>query len=193
LASGAHLALVRTARALWERRLISGTSGNLSARLDDGTILITPTGCSFAHVEPADLVHLDHTAQPYHAGQRPSVELPLHRAAYRARTDIRYVVHTHPTFCVVCSRYGALFPRETVAATESLAPMAWVPFHPSGSQALADATEIALASGAALALLENHGLVAVARDIDDAFVQTDLAEECAKVAYLTALGKDITF
>ncbi len=170
--------------------MINGSSGNLSARLDDGTLLITPTGCSFAYVEPADLVHLDRDAQPYHRGQRPSVELPLHRAAYRARPDIRYVVHTHPTYCVVWSQRGRLFPRETVAANESLAAMAWVPFHPSGSQELADATEAALLGGAPLALLENHGLVAVARDCETAFIQTDLAEACAKVAYLNAAWKE---
>jgi L-fuculose-phosphate aldolase len=183
LASGPHLALVRIARELWDRRLVSGSSGNVSARLDDGSILITPTGCAFARVEADDLVHCDAQGVPLNAGRRPSVELPLHLAAYRARADIRFVVHTHPTFCVVWSQTGRLFPRDTVAANESLAPMAWAPFAPSGSIELADTVAAALASGAPLALLERHGLIAVSDDIDTAFIQTDLAEACAQVAY----------
>jgi ribulose-5-phosphate 4-epimerase/fuculose-1-phosphate aldolase len=187
LASGAHLDLVRIARALWDRHLVSGSSGNLSARLDDGSFLVTPTRASFALLEPDDLVHVHGSGYPHDVAHRPSVETPLHLAAYRARPNIRYVVHTHPTYCVAWSQRGRLFPRDTVAAVESLAPMAWVPFAPSGSQELAEACEIALRSGVPLALLENHGLVAVSSDIDEAFIQTDLAEECAKVAYLHEL------
>jgi ribulose-5-phosphate 4-epimerase/fuculose-1-phosphate aldolase len=186
LASGAHLALVRIAHELWDRGLVSGSSGNLSARLDDDSVLITPTGCAFARVTAADLVHCDPAGTPLNAGQRPSVERPLHLAAYRARPDIRFVLHTHPTFCVVWSQSGRLFPRDTVAATESLGPMAWVPFAPSGSVELADALAQGLASGASLALLENHGLIAVSYDIDTAFIQTDLAEACAQVAYYSS-------
>ena len=189
MASGAHLALVRIAHELWNRGLVSGSSGNLSARLDDGSLLITPTGCAFARVTPADLVHCDPAGTPRNAGQRPSVERPLHLAAYRARPDIRYVVHTHPTFCVVWSQAGRLFPRDTVAAIESLAAMAWVPFAPSGSIELADAVAGGLSTGAPLALLENHGLIAVSDDIDTAFIQTDLAEACAQVAYYAAAWK----
>ena len=183
MASGPHLDLVRIARDLWDRKLVSGSSGNLSARLDDGSILITPTGCAFARVTTDELVHCDPAGVPRNPGHRPSVELPLHLAAYRARADIRYVVHTHPVFCVVWSQTGRLFPRDTVAATESLAAIAWARFAPSGSVELAEIVADALSSGAPLALLENHGLIAVSNDIDTAFIQTDLAEGCAHVAY----------
>ena len=96
-------------------------------------------------------------------------------------------MRTHPTFCVVWAGEDRLFPRETVASTESLAPMKFVPYHPTGTQELADATRDALRDGTPLALLARHGLVAVSGDIDEANVQTDLAEECAKVAYYSAL------
>lgn len=166
---------------------MQGSSGNLSARLSDGSILITPTGCAFARVGADDLVHLAPDGTPLNAGQRPSVETPLHLAAYRARPDIAFVVHTHPTFCVTWACNGRCFPRDTVASTESLAPMAWVPFAPSGSIELADAVAASLADGTPLALLENHGLIAASADIDTAFVQTDLAEACAEVAYRAAI------
>lgn len=183
-------AIVACARELWARRLVSGSSGNISARLRDGTLLITPTGRALRALDPRELVTIDPlTGASHDPAKRPSSEWPLHAAAYRARPDITLVVHTHPTYCVVWSGSGRLFPRDTVAATESLAPMVWVDFFPAGSVQLANATSAALTGGAPLALLGNHGLIAVGTDFDEALVQTDLAEECARVAYLArAMG-----
>jgi len=183
-------AIVACARELWDRRLVTGSSGNLSARLADGSILITPTGRAFRALDARELVRIDpQTGASLEDGKAPSSEYLLHIAAYRARPDIGIVVHTHPTYCVVWSGAGRLFPRDTVASTESLAPMVWVDFFPSGSLQLAEATSAALSGGAPLALLGNHGLIAVGTDFDDALVQTDLAEECARVAYLArAMG-----
>ena len=174
------------AYALWDRGLVTGSSGNISARLDSGEILITPTRKALGLLKKSDLVRIDANGASREDG-KPSSEWRLHVAAYAARTDIEVVVHTHPTFCVVWSGENRLFPRETVASTESLRAMKLVPFYPNGTQALADATREALADGTPLALLARHGLVAVSREMEDAYVQTDLAEECAKVAYYSAI------
>lgn len=182
----ARKALVRCSHALWERNLVTGSSGNVSARLDDGMILITPTRSALGLLGKADLVRIDAHGNALEGG-KPSSEWRLHAAAYAARAEIEAVIHTHPTFCVVWAGEDKLFPRETVASTESLATMTFVPYHPTGTQELADATREALAGGTPLALLARHGLVAVGHDLDEAFIQTDLAEECAKVAYFAAL------
>lgn len=178
--------VIRCSRALWERGLVTGSSGNVSARLDGGAILITPTRKALGLLREEDLVQIDSTGKAS-GGGKPSSEWRLHVAAYAARPQIRFVVHTHPTFCVVWAGENQVFPRETVASMESLAPIAFVAYHPTGTQALADATRDALESGSPLALLARHGLVAVGEDIDEAYVQTDLAEECAKVAYYSAI------
>ena len=174
------------AHALWERGLVTGSSGNISVRLDNGDILITPTRKALGFLRKSDIVRIDAAGAPQGDGTASS-EWRLHVAAYAARDDIEVVVHTHPTFCVVWSAQGRLYPRDTVAATESLRAMKLVPFYPNGSQELADATRDALTDGTPLALLARHGLVAVAREMEDAYVQTDLAEECAKVAYYSAI------
>jgi len=181
----ASKAIVACAQELWDLRLVTGSSGNISAKLDDGSLLITPTGRAFRKLHADELVRIDsRTGAALDADKRPSSEYPLHVAAYDARPDITLVVHTHPTYCVVWSGSGRLYPRETVASMESLAAMVWVDFFPAGSAQLAEATSAALAGGAPLALLGNHGLIAVGTDFDVALVQTDLAEECARVAYL---------
>ena len=183
---------MRCSRALWDRGLVTGSSGNVSARLDDGSILITPTRRSLGLIAEADLARIDLDGNHLEGGKASS-EWRLHAAAFAARRDIETVVHTHPTFCVVWAGTDRLFPRETVAATESLAAMKFVPFYPAGTQLLADATRDALVDGTPLALLGRHGLVAVGAEMEEPYVQTDLAEECARVAYhglvlRTALG-----
>ena len=179
--------LVEYAQLLWERRLTSGSSGNLSVRLGDGDLLVTPASSSFRSLAPSDMVRVAPDGTPRDAAQRPTSELPLHVAAYRVRSDIGCVVHTHPTFSVVWSKSGELFPRDTVGAMESLGTCAWTPFRKNGTQELADLCAAEFARGVNVVVMERHGLSAVAPTLEAAFVQTDLAEEASRIAYFSAV------
>lgn len=182
----ARAALVRCGRRLWERRLVTGSSGNLSYRLHDGTVLVTPTAQSIGDLRPEDIVALNLDGS-VRGGGTPTSELPLHVAAYRVRPDIACVVHTHPTMCVVWSKTGAIFPRDTVGASETLRRCAWTPYFRNGSQELADVCAEQFAQGVDVVIMERHGLSVVSPDLDDAFLQTDLAEEAACIAYYWSL------
>lgn len=172
---------------LWERRLVTGTSGNVSMRLDDGDIIVTPTLRSLRALRPGDLVRTDERGNPRTAGQTATSELPLHLAAYRARPDVRCVIHTHPTFCVVCSKLGRVFERDTVGARETLGELAWTPYRPPGSEELAQVTSREFARGAEVVIMERHGISAVGETLEQAFLSTDLAEEAARIAYFSGL------
>lgn len=172
---------------LWDRRLVTGTSGNVSMRLEDGDLVVTPTLRSLRIVRPKDLVRTDARGVPRDASQRPTSELPLHIAAYSARPDIRAVIHTHPTFCVVCSKQGRVFERDTVGARETLGDVAWTPYRPPGSQELAEVTAAEFSRGIDIVLMERHGLSAVAATLEEAFVSTDLAEEAARIDFFSRL------
>ncbi len=172
---------------LWERRLVTGSSGNVSVRLDDGDIVATPTLRSLRKLDPSELVRTDAYGSPRDPGQRATSELPLHLAAYRVRPQIRCVIHTHPTFCVVCSKLGRVFERDTVGARETLGSVAWTPYRPPGSQDLADVTAARFAHGAEVVLMERHGISAVGATLEHAFLSTDLAEEAARIAFFSGL------
>lgn len=178
----ARAAIVRYCARLWERRLVSGTSGNVSVRLDTGDVLITPSGRSLADLELHELVLLDSHGSPHDRAQRPSSELPLHLAAYAARPDIACVMHAHPTMTVVFSKTGRLFARDTVGAMESLAGAAWTPYRKNGTQELAELCAAEFARGIDVVVMERHGLSVVARSLEEAFLQTDLAEEASRIA-----------
>jgi len=179
--------IVRYGARLWERRLVTGTSGNVSARLADGDILVTPSLRSLGTLEAADIVRVDPTGAPRDPAQRPSSELPLHLAAYAARPDANCVVHTHPTFCVVWSRSGGVFPQDTVGARETLGPVAWTPFRPAGSSELATLCAEAF-ERVDTVLMELHGVSALGKSLEDAFNASDLAEEAARIAVFSRLA-----
>lgn len=166
---------------------MTGTSGNVTVKLDDGTLLATPSARSLGSLEPEDVVHVDERGTPFDAQMRATSELPLHVAAYRVRDDIRCLVHTHPTFCVVWSKLGSVFPRDTVGARETLGSVAWTAFQPNGSQELADLCAAEFARNVDVVIMERHGVSVVAARLEDAYMQTDLAEEAAKIAYFSRL------
>jgi ribulose-5-phosphate 4-epimerase/fuculose-1-phosphate aldolase len=178
------------AQRLWDRRLVSGTSGNVSIRLDDGDVLVTPASRCLGGLHPHDVVRVSGDGLPRDASQRPTSELPLHAAVYRRRADARCVVHVHPTFCVVWSLLGELFPQETVGSRETLGDVAWTPYRPAGSQELADVCGDAFARGIDVVLMERHGLSAIGSSIEDAYMLVDQAEEAARVAYFARIGKN---
>lgn len=183
----ARAEIVRYCRALWDRRLVMGTSGNVSVRLDDGDLLVTPTLVSLRTVTEAELVRTDPLGAPRDPAFRPTSELPLHVAAYGVRADIRAVIHTHPTFCVVWSKTGRIFERDTVGARETLGEVAWASYEPAGSAELAAVTSDRFAAGIDTVLMERHGLSAVGPTLERAFVLTDLAEEAARIAVFSGL------
>lgn len=185
--------IVRCADRLWKRRLVTGTSGNVSVRLDDGSVLVTPSRRSLSGLTPQAIVRVDESGNVLDSQRgTPSSELPLHLAAYRVRSDVTCVVHTHPTFCVVWSREGRVFPQDTVGARETLGPVGWVPYRPPGSTELAGLCAAAFAGGLDVVLMERHGLSAVGTSLESAFDSTDLAEEAARIAYFGALaGREI--
>jgi L-fuculose-phosphate aldolase len=180
--SDARAQVIEYCKLLWDRRLVTGTSGNVSVRLDDGDLLVTPTLRSLRSVNDSDLVRTDSSGTPRCGQGRPTSELPLHIAAYKARADIRAVVHTHPTFCVVWSKTGVIFERDTVGARETLGEVGWTPYAPPGSAELARITAEQFSVGVNTVLMERHGLSAVGVDLEEAFVRTDLAEEAARIA-----------
>ena len=173
---------------LWERRLVTGSSGDVSVRLPDGDVLVTPAARSLRALDPREIVQVDASGNARDERALASSELPLHLAAYRVRPDVACVVHTHPTFCVVWSKFGEVFPRDTVGAVETLGPVGWAEYAPPGSAALAESAARVFASGVDAVLMERHGLSIAAAGLEQAFVLTDLAEEAARIAYFSKIG-----
>ena len=100
--------IVRVCRRMYERGTIAGTDGNVSVRLGEEQLLITPSGVHKGDLAQEDLVVADLTGAPVRAaaGRRPSSEILMHLLCYRARPDVNAVVHAHPIHAVALAVSG---------------------------------------------------------------------------------------
>ena len=83
---------------MWQLGWVAANDGNVSARLDDGTFLCTPTGMSKSFITPEKLLRVDKDLKVLEGqeGLRPSSEMKMHLRCYEKRPDVMCVVHAHP-------------------------------------------------------------------------------------------------
>lgn len=186
-------AIVQAGRIAYDRGLITADEGNLSARLESGRILMTPSGACKGRLAPDDLLVLDLSGQvlaPGAGAARPSSEAPMHLAAYRERPAIRAVIHAHPPYCIALT--VADIPLRADALPEVLATLGSVPtsdFAMPASDENADAIRELIREHDAI-LLRQHGALAVGADVEQALMNMERVEHAAMViALATLLGK----
>jgi L-fuculose-phosphate aldolase len=182
---GAHHQVLAAARDMLRRGLVEGTAGNISARQQDGTIVITPTARDYADMQLDDLVIVDPGGATLEAkGDRsPSSEKMLHLACYQAFDDIGSVIHSHPVHATMfaiahqgipaCIDEFAMYVGGEVRCAE---------YAPSGS-AEVGAQAVKALEGRSAALLANHGMVAIGPDPGAALQVTTLVERTARITW----------
>lgn len=179
--------LVRYGRKLLEAGLTRGTGGNLSIfRREAGLIAVTPSGLDYYETEAEDiiLVDLEGRVLEARAGLRPTSEVSLHLAIYRARPDVAAIVHTHSLHATALACQG-----EEIRPVHYLAALGGprvrcAPYHLYGSAVLAEAC-LQYLEGNFAVLLGNHGLVTVADSLPAAFSKAEHLEYVATLQCLT--------
>ncbi|HSD61270.1 MAG TPA: 3-oxo-tetronate 4-phosphate decarboxylase, partial [Burkholderiales bacterium] len=134
--------IVRSGRSLFDRGLTAGSSGNISARLDDGWLL-TPTNACLGNLDPARLAKLDWQGRTL-SGDPPSKEAPLHHSMYEERRGAGAIVHLHSTHSAAVSCLGGLdhadcLPPLTAYFVMKIGRLPLIPYHRPGDPALGDA------------------------------------------------------
>lgn len=162
--------LVRHANRLQPLGLATGTSGNLSVRVEGG-MLITPSGIAYDTLQPDDIVPVQFTGPGTATWQHPldpSSEWAMHQAVYQARPEAGAVVHGHPSYATVLAIQGLEIPAlHYMIAAAGGAPIRCAPYHTYGTAALSAAAVEAL-EGRKACLLEHHGLLAFEHNLDKA-------------------------
>lgn len=172
-------------RLMYEHDLVGGISGNISARLDDAHIVVTPSGFCKGLLTPEQLMIVDMAGQPVDAGQlKPTSELPMHLEAYRQRPDVQGVVHAHPQYAVALTIAGVSL--QTYTLPETLLLMGEVPTTPF---AMPSSEENRTAISALIVkhdaiLLAYHGSLTVGQDVWMAYSRLETLEHTAKITYL---------
>lgn len=184
--------ICRIAKSMFDRGLTCGASGNISARLSDGTVLMTPTGVSMGFLDPARISHLAADGQ-LQSGDAPTKERPLHAAFYETRAGTGAVVHLHSTHSVALSMLPETDPDNalpplTPYSIMRLGKVKLLPFFLPGDPKMGAAVR-GLAGKRSAVLLANHGPVVAGKDIWAASFAMEELEETAKLALLTR-GRD---
>ena len=182
-------AVCAVCRRLYERGLIAGQDGNVSVRLADDLLLITPAGFSKVDVRPEDLVELALDGTVRSGAQRPSSEMAVHLRAYQRRAQVHAVVHAHPPMATAFAVAGIALDGASLA--ELRAGVGYVPLVPyatPGTTAVADAFDPYWASHDAF-LMAHHGALTVGGSLADAHQRMESLEHGARIMWAArALG-----
>lgn len=185
----APAAVLAAAKDMLARGLVEGTAGNISARMEGGTICITPSSVDYGQMVLEDLVVVDPGGNVVSGSRAPSSEMPLHLACYDAYDDIGSVIHSHPVHATMF----AVAHRPVTAAIDEFSiyvggEVRVTEYAASGSADLG-ARAVAALEGRGAALIANHGMVAVGPTPERVLHITALVERSAQILWgATMLG-----
>lgn len=176
------------AKSMFDRGLTGGSTGNISARLPDGGLLVSPTGTSFGRLDPARLARFDVSGR-HVEGDAPTKEMPLHAAFYDTRSMAGAVVHLHSCHSVALSLLPEVDPEDflphlTPYAIMQLGRVKLLPYFRPGDPAMGQAVR-GLAGKRSAVMLANHGPVVAGKDIEAACNAIEELEATARLALLT--------
>jgi L-fuculose-phosphate aldolase len=175
------VAIALVCRRLYERGLVAGPDGNVSVRLRDGSIVVTPSGMSKVDVTPDDLVLVDGEGRVLEGKGNPSSELRMHLRIYERRADVSAVVHAHPPTATGFAVAGESFMAPVLP--EVILQMGEVPivrYATPGTADLADSFDPYLARHDAF-LMANHGATTVGPTLEVAHQRMESLEHAARI------------
>jgi ribulose-5-phosphate 4-epimerase/fuculose-1-phosphate aldolase len=181
-------------KSLFDRGYTHGASGNISARLEDGGLLVTSTNVALGRLDPAILSRFD-AAGHLLEGPQPTKEMPLHRALYAHRSASGAIVHLHSTHSVAVSMLADIdpmdvFPPLTAYYLMKVGRTMLVPYFRPGDPAVVKAIE-ALDPACSAVLLANHGPIVAGESLTAASDSIEELEQTAKL-YLLLAGRPTT-
>ena len=165
---------------LVEKGLVSRTWGNISIRLDEKTMLITPSGRNYENLKPEEVVLVQINTLRYVGSIKPSSEFALHAEVYKLRKNINAVIHTHQMNASTVAAAHREVPPILDDMAQIIGPSVRVADYAlPGTKKIVKRTIKAL-KGRNAALMANHGAICIGRDMDEAFVVCEVLEKACK-------------
>lgn len=177
-------------RRLYEQQLTSCSSGNVSARINENLIAITPSQTDKGFVQGEDIGLVTLAGKSLDDSKKLSMETEMHLAVYRARPDVMAIVHAHPvyatSFAVSPMKLDVSLTGESFAV---LGDPILAPYALMGSESLAESVSNAAKKGNVI-LLQNHGVLTVGKDLYQAYDRMEIVEFAAKIQVITQVLGD---
>ena len=172
-----------------------GSGGNVSMRVSETVMAITPSSVRYPEIMVEDIciVDLDLAVIEENHQLKPSVESAMHSIIYQKRSDVNAIVHTHQiygsVFGLINTPIPSLFDEVAFSLGQTIDV---VPYALSGSPELVNNVAGKLSNNANAYILQNHGILALGKDLDKAILHAELLEKVAHIYYLAlSTGKPI--
>jgi len=170
-------------RKMLQNGLTRGTGGNISYRLSEEKVLITPTGVPYPEMRPSDICKVNYEGELIAPRERsPSSETPMHLHVYKNKGEVNAIMHTHSPYASTLATAGKSIPPiyYQIALVGEEVPLA--DYETYGTLELGESAVEALGNNKGV-LLERHGVLAVERDLEKVFEVASVIEELARIYY----------
>ena len=176
--------LVNACHKVYWQKYVAALDGNLSARTPDNTVLITRSSVCKGEVTPADILEIDLNGRIIKGTGKLSTEYKIHLAAYKRRSEVNAVIHAHPVYSTAFAITGKGFTRPVFPEVVlSLGKVPLCKYATPSTNEVVESMEPHLDYAWAM-LLENHGVVTLGKDLDDAFFKLEKLEHAAKTLFV---------
>lgn len=177
-------AVCEIGKLCYQKGFIVGADGNISARMQDGSVLITPAGAMKGFLVPENVAHVDRNGKVVDNGPRASTETGIHLISYNERPDIKAVLHCHPPHAVALTLAGIdmqipVIPEIIV----TIGGIPTAPFATPGTDELPESIRNIVRCSDTV-VMQNHGSVTLGSNLLDAFKKLDMLEHTARILWL---------
>lgn len=183
--------LVKTCHRVYEKGFVAAYDGNLSARIDNKRILITPSGRNKGEIEEKHLLEIDYKGNLIKGEGKVSTESKIHLVVYNNREDINSVIHCHPIYSTAFATAGEGFTRGVFP--EVVLSLGKVPLCKYGTPSTDELPEsmMPFIEYSWAMLFENHGAITFGKTLKGAYFRMEKLEHAAQTLYLARnLGRE---
>lgn len=175
--------LVEICHRMYRQGYIAAGDGNVSVRLEDDRVLVTPTGFHKGFIKAADLSVVDLKGKLLKGTNKPSSEFAMHELVYAERPDIRAVVHGHPPITVGLALAGVSLTQCVLSETALvLGAILTAPYSTPTTEEVPRVLRPYIRQANAV-VLDRHGAITVGRDLDEAYNRLEAMEHASKITH----------
>lgn len=176
--------IVHVGKRMYDRGYVASNDGNISARIDDKKVLITPTGISKGFMKPDDLIVVDYNGKLISGNKKPSSEVMMHLQVYKDRPDVNSVCHSHPPYATGFAVAG--IPLDKCVLPEVIIVLGGIPLIEYGTPGTEEFYKpvLPLLKDYDAFLLANHGALTVGKDVINAYHKMETLEHFAHIAFV---------
>ncbi len=176
---------------LYNKEFVTAFDGNVSVKIDNNKILITPSAKCKGRLTEDDLLIVDNDGNLIEGNGKVSTEFKLHKFAYDNRPDVKAVIHAHPVYATAFAAMGEdfttpVFPEVVL----NLGKVHLTKYATPSTKELAESMKPFI-DYAWVLLLENHGAISFGTSLDDAYYKLEKLEHTAKIlAVVRSMGQE---